>query len=106
MAGSEFSRKDALARVDEARRAGDIDALVNIATRESDWIVRVVAIGDLGHLQAPSAVEPLRRLLNSEGGPVSNVRVASIRALARIGDMSVSDDLYRLATDDRCPRGI
>lgn len=103
MTKSEFPRKEALVPVQEARRAGDVDALVNIVNRESDLIVRGVAIYELGSFRDPRAVETLRRLLTAGE---FYVRVASIRALARIGDGSVSNDLYRLAKDDRCHIGI
>jgi hypothetical protein len=103
MTGREFSRKEALAPVHAARRAGDVDALLNIVKRESDWIVRGVAIYDLSFFRDPRVLETLRPLLTAGQ---FNTRVASIRALTRIRDVSVCDDFYGLVEDDRCHIGI
>jgi HEAT repeat protein len=104
MAGpSEFSRKPALRRVHEAGRGGDVDALVNTVKREPDTLVRGAAVRELGLLGELSAVEPLRRLLSANDYGLQTI---TIRALARIGDVSVSNDLYELATNDRHPGSV
>lgn len=96
-------RKQALRRVHQARRSGDVKSLLNIATRDPDQLARSVAIRALGVRREAAAVEPLRRLLHSAD---FGVRLVTIRALGRIGDPQVGDDLYRLATNDACHRGI
>ena len=87
-----WSRRFALR---DARKAGDVDALVRGLT---DPDHRSVAADALGELAAPQAVAPLLRLLDASD---SGVRASAARALGKIGSREPVERLIDIAEHDR-----
>jgi HEAT repeat protein len=85
----------------EARKRGDVDALLHILAG-TDRIGRLAAAQDLGELRDTRAVVPLVRCLQASD---ELLQVSALKALARIGDRSVLQDVFDVATGDE-PLGV
>lgn len=85
----------AIAVMREAERRHDVERLIS-GVSDTDWHVRLFAASSLGKLRDPRGIAPLLKLLHTRD---ELLRSAAIKALAKIGDLQVADDLYGVATE-------
>jgi HEAT repeat protein len=83
----------------EARKRGDVDSLLDLLAH-TDRIARIAAAQDLGALKSTRAVGPLVRCLQAND---ELLQVSALKALANIGDRSVVQDVFDLATGNEPP---
>src|SRR5450432_2860254 len=80
----------------DAHSRGDLQVLM-ATLNGTDLMGRVAAANYLGELEVRDAVPPLVRCLEASD---ALLRMAVLKALGRIGDISVADDVLRVGLDD------
>jgi HEAT repeat protein len=88
--------KHASLRAAAARERGDVDALIAML-ESTDPTSRRSAVANLADPRFGSAVDPLTRMLQAKD---EHVRIGALKALAEIGDKSVTSAVHELAVSD------
>ncbi len=84
-----------------ARDRGDVDSLVALLA-DTDQLARWAAAQNLGDLGDPRAVGPLIRCLQAAD---PGLQISALKALARIGDPTVTEEVFDVASGD-APFGV
>jgi hypothetical protein len=79
-------------RARQAGERGDVATLLELL-RSTERLNRIYAVANLGHTRDPRALAALIRCLSS---PDHHLVVGALKALARIGDDSVRDDVFEV----------
>jgi len=82
----------------------DIEELLISALRDSFWQIRVAAAEGLGKRKTADAVDILKYKVNKD--PVRQVRYASLKALASIGNGAAADFIFSQFEGERTPFDI
>jgi HEAT repeat protein len=97
---TEFTSEHPSVRLRQARRAGDVEYIVEVLRTSTDVSDRRTAARFLGLIGDMQAVRPLIRALDASDVLLQNL---AVKALGRIGDPSAIPALFQVATSADSP---